>query len=140
MERLCALENIRKISVRIYETYDGTERRNVDFAALDKENNLITCVENVLEIREKTTCTDIAVRSFFVNDTIKTKVFTVDNKGVMSILDSDKTIMEDVVHISRDHIVTRSGSIYYDYCWESKNPKSTEGKTKVKDIWLEGNG
>ena len=52
------------------------------------------------------------------------------------MLDSKKVIMEDVIYFNRTHIVTLSGNIYRYYNGE---PQATEAKTKVKDIWLEGN-
>ena len=137
-----SLNNISKVEVYCNRfTFDGFGV-DLDFAALDKDNRLITYFNGESNIIDKFNYRHFEIQCWFDNrDDLdyETKIFVTDNKKNLFILDSDSIIMEDVVHFSERHIITQSGSIYHDYNDKSRTPESTEGKTQVRDIWLEGN-
>lgn len=66
-------------------------------------------------------------------------IFVTDSKRKLSVVGSDKTILEDVVYFNKYYAVTQSGTIYRDYNLLSNTPVATEAKTEVKDVWLGGN-
>ncbi len=139
-EYLCSLTNISQLSLFISEPIDTTNRLHVNFAALDKDNNLITYIEGKAETQQNPNYSCVQIGCLYGDGFDKEiGLFAVNNKGELRFGNSNKLIMEDVVHITKDYIITRSGSIYYSYCSELRKPKSTEAKTHVKDVWLEGN-
>ncbi len=117
-----SLSNIKKI-----ECYGN------QIVALDMNNNLIYYSEGQSNFISNKNYRDIGITMLREGDI---EIMVVDNKKNLSIFEHSKVIMEDVIYLNQSHIVTLSGNVYrYSY----GELQETEGKTQVKDIWLEGN-
>ncbi len=138
MPFLSTLKNIKDISVDVSGGFDKNE---VSIAAVDDKGTLYTFTNGYTQIYENQKIIDLEVTEFFTNNTdrlIESQIFILNNELHFCYLENGYTIIEDAVYINKDFIVTRSGTIYREYNWDSTPPADTSAKTEVKDVWLEG--
>ena len=128
---ISSLKNIKEISVNV-----GVNGR-ASIAALDKNGTLYTFADGVSNTYENLNIIDVETTDFYSNSNIESQFFILNNELTLSRLDSDNDIIEDVVYINKDFIVTRSGTIYTEYNWEGTAPTNATVKTQVKDVWLD---
>lgn len=126
-----SLQNIKEISVNV--GFDGS----LSIAALDNSGTLHTFTDGVCNIYENLNIIDVETVDLYGDSYITSEVFILSNESTLSRLGSENTIMEDVVYINKDFIVTRSGTIYREYNWEGTSPTNTTVKTQIKDVWLD---
>lgn len=132
---LTSLVDIQDIS--IYMDYLS----NIAIVAIDKNNNLITYINGETE-----TTSDVEINKFTANclltqndiDTNQATFYFTNDKNNLYMNGSDKIIMEDVIWLNEDFLVTQSGNIYYLYNVDNQNPISTEAKTEIKASWIKG--
>ena len=128
---LASLKNVQKVSVYYFlgdEMCAAALDRNGVLHIYDSGN--IDTVESVCDFETNWTLD--------YDSEIYATIYITDSRHRFSILGSNKTILEDVVYLNKDFLVTQSGTIYYNYTEQA--PTATEGKTQIKDVWLERYG
>ena len=127
-----SLSNIKKISVNA-NTYNG----NISIAAIDKSGVVYTFEDGESNQYKDLKTADVEANDYYDNDNISNAFYTIDSRRSLAILNSENSIVEDVVYINKDFLVTLSGNIYHTYNVKDKSPQTTVAKTRVQDVWLE---
>lgn len=132
---LDSLKDIKKVSMSIICHLDN-EDNEILIAAIDANGVLYTYADGNVY-----THTNLDIINFETNklydDSMSNAIFTLDETHSLSILESNFTVMEDVVCFDKDFLITRSGMIYHNYNWKGKKPESTSAKTKISDVWMD---
>lgn len=131
---IASLKNIKEISVNV-----GSSSGTVSIVAVDENGTLFTFADGAYGTYENLKITDVETTDFYSNNDIALQFFVLSNELTLSRLGSENTIIEDVVYMNKDFIITRSGTIYTEYNWEGTSPTNTTVKTQIKDVWLERN-
>lgn len=126
------LTDIVKISVNVDPVSE-----TVYIAAIDSQGVIYTCFDGIEGTYEVLDAIDFILNDYFTEDSLENKLLIINNKHELYLYDNDKTILDDVVYINKDFVITQSGSIYHTYNIENENPEKTEAKTEVKDVWTE---
>ena len=124
-----SLSNIKKICLGNLErknTGDAPDDyiQYLNIVALDNDNIL-----HIMSIDGQTEKEIGEIKDFWIDG--DGEIYIVDSYNKLKILDDDKTILEGIVYINDGYCVSQSGTIY------QIDGTSTDGKTKVSDIWLE---
>lgn len=126
------LTDIVKISVNVDEINE-----TVYIAAMDSKGVIHTCFDGIEDTYEISGTFDFILNDYSTEDSLENRLLIINNKHELYLYDNDKTILDDVVYINKNFVITQSGSIYHTYNIENENPEKTEAKTEVKDVWTE---
>ena len=131
-EFLDNLKDIAKISVNVDPVSE-----TVYIAAIDSKGVIYTCFDGIEDTYEVPNAFDFILNDYFTEDSLENRLLIINNKHELYLYDNDKTILDDVVYINKDFVITQSGSIYHTYNVDNENPRKTEAQTEVKDAWTE---
>lgn len=126
---ISSLENVK--SVECYMS-SGYQKENCDIIALTEDDQIISYINGVQQSYEVKDSVDIDV--FYSYETEKLETLVLDENGELSLLNG-KSIMEGVVYVFDDFLVTRTGAIYNDITVGASNPNNTDCKTEVFEEW-----
>jgi len=123
------VNHVKTIRVAGYhsEEVGGKIVVSADVVAVTKDGDLITYIGGVLDAREAPEVVETYIDTFFGNT-----LYTIHTDGKLYKNEGRTLVLNDVVKISGDHLITRSGAVYEIYSMTAR-----EGyKTIVYDEWL----
>lgn len=116
---LNSLKNIKKVNIAV-GYFVGASGCSIQITAMDTNGILYYfSSDSGISTYENLNCIDFSFGDY------------IDESHSLLRYDSDKIILEDVVYLSGDFTITRSGTIYKYYT------ENTMAKTKIKDVWLD---
>ncbi len=132
---LSTLKNIEDLSVDVLWDFNDSSG-GIKIAAIDANSNLYTFNNGTIKSYKNQRIINIEVTVYFPDYYLE--YFVIDNNLAFSRLGSDDMIMEDIVYVNKNFIVTRSGSIYFNYNqYDGMGLVDTGCKTALKDVWIE---
>lgn len=146
LDNIGKFKNVKHFDTNISSYYSDSEGDIVyyfDVVALTNAKNVISSIQgvykemspkNVVDVKLLGTndCLDEDEYSYFDN-TESSKILYINKDGKLQEMDKEKFLLEDVVYISNNFAITRSGNIYKCLLI----PQQTEAKTKVHNEWIE---
>lgn len=130
------LENISNIE-KVYMTCGGVNNDEIYILAIDDENTGYEFANGTVSKWDDVDIADAEMQYLYVTEDINPRldIYVVNSKHELCKLGDDKVIMNDVVYIDKNSIITRNGNVYTGYIY-SQGPEKMEIKSTVRDEWL----
>lgn len=127
--------DVKDFDAYISSEYSETEKRIVNYlniAAVTNQNRIETSIHGIYNEENVDNVANIRLVEQYTENTPFIEIYFVFSDGSLKKKDKNISLLNDVVYLSDDYIVTRSGSIYKTL----SKPEKTNGKTKIHDEWL----
>lgn len=108
-----------------------------EVVVLDKQGKLTRCINGEVT-DDQVDCKNFELIDCYNGFTYVQKLYVVNHKRELSIFMEDNIIMGDVVYLTDEYLVTKTGTIYSRASGESEF-QSRGVKTRVAEAWLERN-
>lgn len=135
IDTVSRFSDVKDFDTYISSEYSEAENRIVKYlniAAVTNQNRIETSIHGIYNEESVGDVVSIRLVKQYTENTSFIETYCVFSDGSLKKKDKNISILNDVVYLSDDYIVTRSGSIYKTV----SKPEKTNGKTKINDEWL----
>lgn len=135
-ETLEQFNDVKDLDIYISFDYSESERQIVKYlnvVALTDTDTIATSAYGMYNEEDADNVVDVQFIMNYTETDSYLETYYVFSDGSLQRKGQNISLLEDVVYISEDYIITRSGSIYKGI----SEPEKTDGKTKVHNEWLE---
>ncbi len=136
IETLQRFTDVKEFDIYVSSDYSETERQIVKYlnmTAITTDNTILTSIDGEYSEEEANNIVDVKMAMKYTETDSILETYYVFSDGKLQKKDKNISLLEDVVYISEDYLITRSGNIYQDVT----EPQKTDGKTKVHTEWTE---
>lgn len=122
---------------KVYVTCGGVNNDEIYILAINDENNGYEFANGTVSKWDDLDIIDAEMQYLHVTEDINPRldIYVVNKKHELTKLGDDKVIMNDVVYVDKNSIISRNGNVYKGYIY-SNGPEKLEVRSIVRDEWL----